>query len=265
MGTNERRTRRVVKDWYAKNARNEWRRLGRDPYHQIEFMVTMHFVEKYLPKQGLVLDAGGGPGRYTIELAKRGYDVALLDLAPEMLKVAKRQIKRAGVQKRVKKIVEGSIDDLSMFADESFDAVLCLGAPLSHILDAKRRDKAITELLRVSKKGGPIFVSVISRIGLLRTIIMRFPHEMKYAWHHWTVGDYVPGLQGKGFTATHWFLPETAFFTFCFSDLRLKIHAKIESMPHPFSLKRRAAARCCTIAPHFSEGGIMKSSHLGQK
>jgi ubiquinone/menaquinone biosynthesis C-methylase UbiE len=141
----------------------------------------MHFVEKYLPKQGLVLDAGGGPGRYTIELAKRGYDIALLDLVPEMLKVAKRQIKRAGAQKRVKKIVEGSIDDLSMFADESFDAVLCLGAPLSHILDAKRRDKAITELLRVSKKGGPIFVSVISRIGLLRTIIMRFPHEMKYA------------------------------------------------------------------------------------
>jgi hypothetical protein len=38
----------------------------------------MHFLEKYLPKKGLVLDAGGGPGRYTIELAKKGYDVVLL-------------------------------------------------------------------------------------------------------------------------------------------------------------------------------------------
>jgi len=31
---------------------------------------------------------------------------------------------------------------------------------------------------------------------------------MKYAMHHWRIGDYVPGLQGEGFTAAHWFLPE---------------------------------------------------------
>jgi SAM-dependent methyltransferase len=102
----------VLKDWYTKSARYEWRRLRQDPYHQIELNVTMHFVEKYLPKRGLVLDAGGGPGRYAIELAKRGYSVVLLDLVPEMLKVAKRQVRRAGVQRRVKRIIEGSIDNL---------------------------------------------------------------------------------------------------------------------------------------------------------
>jgi hypothetical protein len=31
---------------------------------------------------------------------------------------------------------------------------------------------------------------------------------MQYAKHHWEIGDYIPGLQGQGFTATHWFLPE---------------------------------------------------------
>lgn len=66
MDTDDKQIQKVVKDWYAKNARTEWRRLGRGPYHQIEFMATMHFVEEYLPKHGLVLDAGGGPGRYTI-------------------------------------------------------------------------------------------------------------------------------------------------------------------------------------------------------
>ena len=35
-------------------------------------MVTMYFPEKHLPEKGLLLDAGGGPGRYTIELAKKG-------------------------------------------------------------------------------------------------------------------------------------------------------------------------------------------------
>lgn len=198
----------IVKEWFTKTAHSEWRRLRRNPYHQIEFTVTMHFLEKYLPKHGLVLDAGGGPGRYSIELAKRGYDVVLLDLVPEMLKIAKRRIKRAGVQERVRQIVQGSVVNLSMFADETFDAVLCLGAPLCHLLNVKQREKAAAELLRVAKRNAPLFVSVISRIGLLKTILVDFPHEMEYAKHHLEVADYIPGLQGKGFTAAHWFMPE---------------------------------------------------------
>jgi len=198
----------IVKEWFTKTARHEWRRLKQDPYHQIEFITTIHFLEKYLPKHGLVLDAGGGPGRYTIELAKRGYNVVLLDLVPEMLKLAKRKIKRAGVLRKVKQFVQGSIEDLKMFPNETFDAVVCLGAPLCHLLKAGQRENAAKELVRVAKKDSPVFVSVISRIGLLRTILAEFQHEMQYAKHHWEVGDYIPGLQGEGFTAAHWFLPE---------------------------------------------------------
>ena len=177
MGVNEKQTREVVKKWFTETARHEWRRLRRNPYHQIEFITTMHFLEKHLPKKGLILDAGGGPGRYTIELARSSYDVVLLDLVPEMLKIAKREIKRAKVQTRVKQLLEGSIDDLSMFGDQTFDAVLCLGGPLNHLLNIKQRVKAASELVRVSKKGAPIFVSVISRIGLLESIVVEFPHE----------------------------------------------------------------------------------------
>lgn len=143
----------MVKEWFTKTARHEWRRLRRDPYHQIEFIVTMHFLGKYLPKDGLVLDAGGGPGRYTIELAKRGYNMVLLDITPKLLKIAKRKIKKAGLQERVKEIKEGSITDLSAFNDETFDAVLCLGGPLCHILDANQREHTARELVRVAKKG----------------------------------------------------------------------------------------------------------------
>lgn len=89
----------------------------------------MHFLEKYLPKPGLLLDAGGGPGRYTIELARQHYDVVLLDLVPEMLKLATRRIKRAEVEEKVKQIAQGSVEDLSMFTDQKFDAVLCLEGP----------------------------------------------------------------------------------------------------------------------------------------
>lgn len=49
----------------------EWDRLEGDPYNMLEYVVTMHYLEKHLPSEGLILDAGGGPGRYTIELRAR--------------------------------------------------------------------------------------------------------------------------------------------------------------------------------------------------
>jgi ubiquinone/menaquinone biosynthesis C-methylase UbiE len=132
----------LVKKYYFEQGIREWRRLVRDVYHRLEFDTTKYFMRKYLPGKGLVLDAGGGPGRYTIELGKMGYDVVLVDLSPEMLEIAKEQIKRSGVRKRVSRIIQGSIDDLSMFENEAFDATICLGGPLSHIVDETRREKA---------------------------------------------------------------------------------------------------------------------------
>jgi ubiquinone/menaquinone biosynthesis C-methylase UbiE len=123
----------LVKEYYQKYGIKEWKRLFQDPYHKLEFDTTLYFLKKYLPKKGLILDAGGGPGRYTIELAKLKYDVVLLDLTPKLLEIAKEKIKKEKVENMVKEIVEGSIDDLSRFKDNTFDAVLCLGGCLSHL------------------------------------------------------------------------------------------------------------------------------------
>lgn len=55
-------------------------------------------------------------------------------------------------------------------------------------------------------------MSVISRFGLLRTIMLEFPDEIQDCRHHWETGDYIPGVlpraEATGFTASHWFLPE---------------------------------------------------------
>jgi len=92
----------LVKKYYSELGIKEWRRLVRDPYHRLEFDTTMYFLKKYLPRKGLILDAGCGPGRYAIELAKLGYDIVLLDLTPKMLELARRYIRRAKVQDRIK-------------------------------------------------------------------------------------------------------------------------------------------------------------------
>ena len=168
---------KTVREYYDRNAEKEWERLVQDPYRQLEFIVTAHFLDKYLPKKGLVLDAGGGPGRYTIYLAKKGYDVVLFDLSAECLREAEKRIRSARVKRRVKNVVQGSVTDISQFGDESFDAVICLGA-MSHLLGRKDRDLAAHELVRVAKKDAPIFVSVINLYGVFRTVLQRIQHEL---------------------------------------------------------------------------------------
>jgi ubiquinone/menaquinone biosynthesis C-methylase UbiE len=198
----------LVRKYYSEQGVKEWKRLALDPYHKLEFDTTMHFIRKYLPeKKGLVLDAGGGPGRYTIELCKMGHEVVLLDMSPEMLRIAKRQIKKHGVQKKVRQSLQGSIDDLSMFENETFNCTLCLGAPLAHIMDPTRREKAIDELKRVTKKDSHIFISVIGRYAVVVTELVRLPKEIELETFHRIrdTGDYYGGY---GFAPCHFYTPE---------------------------------------------------------
>lgn len=158
---------RRIRAFYAARAKAEWNRLFHDEYGRLEFDTTMHFIDKHLTGKELrVLDAGGGPGRYTIELARRGHRVVLLDPVPEVLRFAEQQIRRARVRGRVEEIRTGSIEDLSAFRDGTFDFVLCL-TPISHVLEPKKRLRAATELVRVLKPNGVLVVSAIGRLAAL--------------------------------------------------------------------------------------------------
>lgn len=42
------------------NQFDEWGRLEREP---IEYQVNWHYIKKYLPQTGNVLDNGAGPGK----------------------------------------------------------------------------------------------------------------------------------------------------------------------------------------------------------
>jgi hypothetical protein len=96
---------------------------------------------------------------------------------------------------------------MPQFTEGSFDAVLCTGGPLSHILNEDDRRRAVSELVRVAKPGAPIFISVISRFGVIIEILKYGQSEigMSHFQMICETGDY-PG--GRGFTACHFFLPE---------------------------------------------------------
>ncbi|RRJ28265.1 class I SAM-dependent methyltransferase [Halocatena pleomorpha] len=66
--------------------RLEWERLDRDFFHRLEWEGTVDQLDTHLPPSDPhhsphVLDVGGGAGRYSIWLARRGYTVTLVDLS----------------------------------------------------------------------------------------------------------------------------------------------------------------------------------------
>jgi SAM-dependent methyltransferase len=109
-------------------------------------------LEGYIQPGDRVLDAGAGPGRFTLELLRLGAHVTALDISPGQLELLKARIPDVDV-------VVGDITDLSQFGDDAFDATVCYGGPLSYVVD--RAEKAVAELARVTKPGGHVVVSVM--------------------------------------------------------------------------------------------------------
>jgi len=197
-----------IRDLYGQAPQEEWERLARDAYHALELRTTLRFLEKYLPPSGSLLDAGGGPGRYTIALARRGYKLSLLDFTPELLEIARQRIREAGADENVMSIQQGSITVLGCYDDEAFDGVLCLGGPLSHLRLGEQRLDALRELARVAKPGAPVFVSVMGRLAILAELPHYWPEEVLDPENYrrlWQDGD---DVHFRGDAYCHFFLPE---------------------------------------------------------
>ncbi|MFC7047100.1 class I SAM-dependent methyltransferase [Halobacteriaceae archaeon GCM10025711] len=194
--------------YYDATGEVEWERLDRDPVTRFEFENTTAYLER-LPADGRVLDAGGGAGRYSAWLAERGHDVTLLDRSAGQLATAAEKLAERGLDDRVA-VERGDIRALP-FEDDAFDGVTCLGAPLSHVLDADERHAALRELRRVARDGAPVFVSVVGRLAVLRDII----HNVLAAEHGLLApiaetGDYTAALAAEHVDDPAW--TEAHFF-----------------------------------------------------
>ena len=166
MATNYER----IRAYYA--GFDEWGRLE-SPAGALELSRAMQILDAHLAQSSRILDLGGGPGRYAIELAKRGHRVVLADLSPELLEQARA---RAASLPRVRDLIESidevSAEDLSRYADASFDAVSAFG-PFYHLVLERERASAAREIARVLKPGGLMFVAFVPRITGIAGLIER--------------------------------------------------------------------------------------------
>jgi ubiquinone/menaquinone biosynthesis C-methylase UbiE len=131
-------------------------RLIKDKTHQVEYITTLKYIDKYLKKGDRVLEVGAGTGIYSLGLAKRGYQVDAIELVNDNLNILKSKI----TPDMNINAIQGNALDLSMYEDNTFDMTLVLG-PLYHLFKDEERDKVIEEAIRVTKSGGIIYYAFI--------------------------------------------------------------------------------------------------------
>lgn len=93
-------------------------------------------------KSGMeVLELGCGTGYFTKELIKTNANITAIDISPDLISIAKKEIVTHNVQFKVENAYKTN------FRDEQFDIIV--GSSVLHHLDI---DKALSEIYRVLKK-----------------------------------------------------------------------------------------------------------------
>lgn len=146
---------------------DEDHRLVKDKSHSVEFITTIHYLDKYIDKGNKILDVGAGTGKYAFYYGEKECEVTAVDLSEKHISIMKSKLQNEKIN-----IVQGNALELSLITNDLYDVVLCLG-PIYHLHSKKDRDKCIKECLKVLKPGGIIATSYISRFSTFVNIINR--------------------------------------------------------------------------------------------
>ncbi len=107
-------------------------------------------------KPARILDAATGTGMHAIALAKEGYEVAGADLSPEMIEIARSNAQSADVNVVFESAGFGRL--AQTFSGRTFNALLCLGNSLPHLLSEKELESAINDFAACLKPGGWLLI-----------------------------------------------------------------------------------------------------------
>ncbi len=143
------------------NNYDEENRLVKDNTHNVEYLLSKEYIDRYLKEGDKILEVGAGTGRYSLHYANLGYDVTAIEYTEHNLDILKNKITND-----MKIVAEhGDAIDLSRFEDNTFNVTLVLG-PLYHLYEDEDIDKAIKEAIRVTKKNGIIMIAYITSDGV---------------------------------------------------------------------------------------------------
>ena len=193
-----------IKNFYDNEVIREWERMER---HPLEFGVTLRYMEEHYPKSAKVLDVGGGPGRYAMLLAKKGFDVTLVDISPKNVEFAAKKAEEENVCLRT---ICADALELAKYVGEQFDVVQCMG-PLYHLLREDDRISCVRQCLGRLKPGGLLAASFISTYAVLADVVAKYPEEVTQFKQYFTGMDgdkaNIESDENPGFTDAYFTSP----------------------------------------------------------
>lgn len=120
--------------------------------------LELPFISAMLKDRGArsVLDAAAGTGMHTIALVRQGYQATGADISHGMVKQARLNAKTAGAPIRFEIAGFGELEHT--FGSAGFDALLCLGNSLPHVLSNIDLDKTLADFAACLKPGGMLLI-----------------------------------------------------------------------------------------------------------
>lgn len=128
--------------------------------HQIDdFIIEKHldeFIQKYHFTN--ILDCGGGTGKWSIYFIKKGFNVTLLDISSENLKIAYEKFESKNININ---IVESNAEK-TPFKDNEFDLIFLEGGVISY---TPNPDILLKEIFRILKPNGFCWIDFYNSAG----------------------------------------------------------------------------------------------------
>ena len=134
---------------YDEDGRLENSRLGK-----VEYLTTHRYIDSLLTADCKIAEIGAGTGRYSVTLAKEGYDVTAVELVQHNLDILQNKLDGS---ESIKTYL-GNALNLNMLKNNTYDITLLLG-PMYHLYSEEDKVTALKESLRITKPGGHILVA----------------------------------------------------------------------------------------------------------
>lgn len=143
------------------------------------------WFERVAPGTRTALDMGCGVGRWSLELAARGYTVSGVDLSPSMLEQANATARARGLR------CEFAVGDITTLAlDRQFDLITCVTV-VQHVTEPVQAAHALRRLAAHLAPGGRLLLLEAAPGGATSRCDTAIFKARTYSW-------YLQALQGAG-------------------------------------------------------------------
>lgn len=136
-----------------------------------------------------VLDCACGTGQHVVMFEQMGFSAKGSDLSPAMIKKAKINAKKYGVKSTFK---VADFRSLSKTFNEKFDAIICVGNSLPHLLNDKDLTKSLNEMYKLLNKNGILIMQQRNYDMLVGKKKRFFPMSIRKDEVFFYVLDYFP-------------------------------------------------------------------------